>query len=273
MQLAMNLETTAQDAPEGFDTWSAAGIKALAKIAQRYKPDVCAVTHEPSTLTLRMYPRSVTETSYLKPLMTAVSPQKWADFAQKSAVAVKAASPKTRCAAGVLHFEQPYFKEFVACKGLDAISLDIYGLAGLNHIDAYDSMIKTAHDAGKAVYIEETGRPSYVDPAVAKIKGATACPTGDPQCEPTDCKWLETLSQYASSRGLEAITACGVANMQTLFYYSTKDVHAGPLDDTYVHRVYEAIDHGDRTRVFATLKALTAKLGPAADGKPTATQP
>ena len=156
----------------------------------------------------------------MQAVLRAVGPEKWADFAQSAARAVKAASPATRCAAGVLYYERPFFNAFVALKDLDAISLDIYSLGGMW---VYDSMIATAQRAGKTVYIEETWRETYTDP----------CGPGRPYARPggrlyedVDSKWLETLCR-PSARGLESITACGVTSSSRC---STPGQHAGNLD-------------------------------------------
>jgi len=258
MQLAINPEVNHKHDPaETFESWSAAALKAYAEMAARYKPDFFAVIHEPTTMTARLLPaivQSRTE-NYVQAVSTAIGPQKWADFVQSAARAIKAASPSTRCAAGVLYYERPYFRAFVALRDLDAISLDIYNLNGLG---VCDWMIETAHGAGKRVYIEENWRETYTDPMFARFPGITPRPGGGAVYEAIDSRWMETLAQYAGARGLEAITVCGVTSMQSLFYYA-QDAHGGNLDPAYVSRVVEAINKGQRTSTFETLKRLTAQ--------------
>jgi hypothetical protein len=261
MQLAINPEVNHRhDKSETFATWKAAALKAYGEMARRYKPDVFAVIHEPTTMTARILPGLVSHETrgYVQSMTQAVDPPAWANFVKDAVDAVKSASPKTRCAAGVLYFERPFFKAFVGLKNLDAISLDIYSLNGIR---VYDAMIEAALRQGKTVYIEESWRETHTDPMWAKFTNITPRPGGSAAFQKIDSKWLETLSQYASARGLEAITACGVTSMQCLFYYAA-DSHGGNLDPMYVQRVIEAIKRGERTKTFATLKHLTAQYAP-----------
>ena len=258
MTLAINPEVNHRHDPsETFDTWKAAALKVYPEIAHRYRPEMFAVIHEPTTMTSRLMPRIVPRETkdYVQAVTEAIGPQKWAEFAAAAVGRIKAASPKTRCAAGVLYYERPFLREFLTIKRLDAISLDIYGLSRLR---TYDQMIEAARRAGKTVYIEESWRETYTDPMWAKFKNITPRPGGDAVFELIDSKWLETIAQYASARGLEAVTACGVTCMQTLFYYST-DGHGGNLDPVYMRHVVEAVNGGQRTKTFETLKRLTAR--------------
>ena len=259
MTLAINPEVNHRHDPsETFDTWKAAALKVYPEIAHRYRPEMFAVIHEPTTMTSRLMPRIVPRETkdYVQAVTEAIGPQKWAEFAAAAVGRIKAASPKTRCAAGVLYYERPFLREFLTIKRLDAISLDIYGLSRLR---TYDQMIEAARRAGKTVYIEESWRETYTDPMWAKFKNITPRPGGDAVFESNRLEVAGDHRAIHRARGLEAVTACGVTCMQTLFYYST-DGHGGNLDPVYMRHVVEAVNGGQRTEDVRDAQAADGPL-------------
>ena len=121
--------------------WTREAIPVYEEIARRYKPEILVTIHEPTTMNKRM--------------KAAASPAEWRDFVRAAALAVRKASPGTRCGAGALHVEKEYFREFLSVDELDVVTIDIYGLAGLRR---YNEMIRMA------------GRP--VSPSILRKLGA-----------------------------------------------------------------------------------------------------
>jgi hypothetical protein len=243
LQLAINPEyNRTTDGSSDFASWTTAALPAYAEIARRYQPDIFVVVHEPTTMAARMRQR--------------VSAQQWFDFAQAAIRAVKDASPKTRCGVGVLEYEAAYIQRFLALDGLDTVSLDIYTL---RRLEAFDAIIKAAQARGKAVYIEETWRPTYTGVEAGgygTLEDFVSRAIGNRAFAEIDAKWLEAISLYASAWNLEAITPFWT---QTFFLYVTGGGDGG-LDPEYDRRVAEAIDQGARTATFDAYKALAAEL-------------
>jgi hypothetical protein len=243
LALALNPAYNATTDAGGFEVWSEDALRVYPEIARRYRPEVLVLVHEPTTQARRM--------------RGTVSPEQWARFAGAAARAVKESSPGTRCGAGVLSDERPYFDAFVQVPDLDAISFDVYDLAGLLQ---YGAMIRSARAAGKVVTMEETWRPPYVSadqPAPLSPEERSAVGIGDASFERLDAKWLDALSLYAGAMGLEAFTPFWT---QTFFLY-VSDATGGALDAAYNREVETAIRAGARTPTFEAYRALAAERG------------
>lgn len=239
-QLALNPQYTPTDGTvSSFKQWSEEAMAAYPKIANRYRPEVFVLVHEPSTMNARMNLN--------------IAPKQWASFVKKSLIAVKHVSPGTRCGTGVLWTEMKYFKEFIKIKRLELLSIDIYDLKGLK---VYNQMIKSAKLAGKSVYIEETWRPPYYIPeSDQKVSLETYISTGigDKSFQPLDSKWFEAMTRYANAWELEAVTPFW---MQTLFLYVGENEPNGALDAQYNKAVAVAISNKKRTETFYSFKEI-----------------
>jgi hypothetical protein len=240
MQLVINPEfNRTTDKTYTFAAWSADALKLYPEIAKRYRPDIFVVIHEPTTMAARMG--------------QSVSPGQWADFAQQAIRAVKQASPKTRCGVGLLPRESTYTQPFLELDGLDTLSVDIYALEGLKTLN---EMIGAARSHGKGIYVEETWRKPYVPTRQPNLEAWTAMGIGNAAYQALDAKWMETIANYASVWGMEAVTSFWT---QTFFLY-VNDKGDGALDPAYNKRVIDAINQGARTKTFETYKQLALKF-------------
>ncbi len=225
---------------KSFEEWEQAALEVYAELARRYQPDIFIVVHEPTTMAARMGAK--------------VSPKAWQEFAQRAAQIVKAQSPRTRCGAGGLSWEKKYFNAFLKLDELDVMTLDIYNLGGLK---TYNKMIQQAHKRGKPVYVEETWRPPYyVKQPGMTLEAISMIGIGSTKYADLDIKWLETITAYASTWNLEAITPFWT---QTFFKYSDGDTDA--LDPEYMRQIVDAIDRGKRSETFHAYKKLITQWG------------
>ena len=215
--------------------WRAKALPVYVELARRYRPDIFIVAHEPTTMAARMGAKA--------------SVTAWRDFAQEAAEAVKRASPRTRCGAGGLYWEQAFFDAFLTLEVLDVVTLDIYNLAGLK---TYNRMIKKARRKGKPVYIEETWRPPYYhkQPGMS-LEQISMTGVGKASFMRLDIQWLETMADYAGAWGLEAITPFWTP---TFFAYVQRGGYA--VDPAYTTRVMQAIERGERTDTFKAYRDL-----------------
>jgi len=222
--------------------WTREAIPVYEEIARRYKPEILVTIHEPTTMNKRM--------------KAAASPAEWRDFVRAAALAVRKASPGTRCGAGALHVEKEYFREFLSVDELDVVTIDIYGLAGLRR---YNEMIRMAGRAGKPVYIEETWRPPYYTRRGKKrdsLETISATGIGLRSYQDLDIDWLEAITQYASAWGLESITPFWT---QTFFKYVPEGGDA--LSQDYNEQVMDAISKGKRTDTYYAYQRLIKRFG------------
>ncbi len=224
------------------DDWEAAALPVFREIARRYAPDVFVVLHEPTTQDHRMG--------------GGASPARWAAFARAAARAVKEASPGSRVGAGFLHSERAHFDAILPLPEVEVVTLDVYGLAGL---EAYNRMITAARARGKPVYIEETWRPGFHAPRpgeAADLDVALSAGIGNARFASLDRKWLEAMTLYAATWGLEAVTFFWP---QPLFAYVDRDASA--LERDYNLAVIEAIERDERTETYRALEALIRRHG------------
>lgn len=220
---------------QDLEQWQRLALPVYAELAKRYQPDIFIVVHEPSTMSARMGSRA--------------SPAAWRDFAQEAAMTVKRQSPRTRCGAGGLYWEETYFNAFLTLDVLDVMTLDIYNLSGLK---TYNTMILRAQRKGKPVYIEETWRPPYFQKGPQmSLEEISVKGVGRAAFTQLDIQWLDTLSTYASAWGLEAITP-----FWTPTFFAYVDADGDALDPAYTMRVIQAIAHGERTDTFRAYRDL-----------------
>jgi len=225
---------------DNFKDFEEKAEKAWLMMADRYKPDIFVVAHEPSTQSMRMGFET--------------GPRVWADFVKRMARKVKMASPGSRIGAGVHSGEERYFAEFVKIEELESISFDIYTVKGLV---AVNRMIPKAKKAGKAVYIEETWRPPYVgSEAGLDLDYKMARGVGLERFARIDCLWLEMITIYASIWGLEAVTPFWT---QAFFWYDRERGDA--LDQGYNLKVIEAIALKKRTSTYGKFSDLIKEYG------------
>lgn len=246
LELAINPQySTRYHKFDTFEDWRTAAFKTYPLIARRYQPDVFIIVHEPTVMNDRMG--------------IDVSPMKWRNFTQMAARAVKKASPKSRCGAGVLvalPSEKAFFNEFIKLEELDIVTIDIYAIKG---IDTANKMIPRAKRRGKSVYIEETWRPAYYVPQAGKpetLDSISAKGIGNEAFQDLDAKWLYAMTLYANTWRLEAVTPFWT---QTFFLYVNADGDA--LNPGYNRQVIEAIHKGERTKTFDAFKAIIQKYG------------
>ena len=215
--------------------WRKAALPVFATLAERYKPDIFVVAHEPTTMSARMRSKA--------------SVNEWRDFVRDAAKTVKEKSPKSRIGAGGLFEEERYFNEFVDLPEVDVLTLDIYRIVGL---PKYNAMVKRAKSKGKPVYIEETWRPPYYSSrGSSSLDQVMAKSVGDRTFEDLDVKWIRTMSRWAADVGIEAITPVW---MHAFFKYV--DGEGDALDPGYNRQVIDAIMRGERTKTYEALRSI-----------------
>lgn len=219
-----------------FAALRAAAAKVWPEIARRYRPEIFVVVHEPTTLASRLGAR--------------IPPDDWAAFARDLARAVKVASPRSRCGAGVISWEPEHFEQFVAVPEIDVVSFDLYTVKGFA---ACNRFIERARRAGKPAYVEETWRPVLpegTEPG-ASIDRISAMGIGREAFAALDAKWLDTVSRWAGAQGLESVTPFWTP---TFFHYSKEGGDA--FAPEYNAAVFEAVRRGARTPTYAAFRRL-----------------
>jgi hypothetical protein len=236
MQLALNPQySPVKHKVSDLDGWRQTALPVFASLAERYKPDIFVVAHEPTTMSARMRSKA--------------SVDGWRDFVRAAAKVVKEKSPKSRIGAGGLFEEERYFNEFVDLPEVEVLTLDIYRIVGL---PKYTAMVKRAQSKGKPVYIEETWRPPFYSArGNVPIDQLAAKSVGDRTFEELDVKWIRTMSRWAASLGIESITPVW---MHAFFKYVDGDGDA--LDPAYNRQVIDAIMRGERTKTYDALRAI-----------------
>lgn len=221
----------------GIEEWQAAALKFFPEIARRYQPELFVVVHEPTTQAGRMGAR--------------IEPEAWAEFARTLARSVKEVSPKSRCGAGVLAYEAKYFERFLELPELDTLSFDIYSVRGLRLLNV---LALQAQKRGKAMYIEETGRPPYYVPVKGHpevLDAVSAKGVGCADFAALDARWLETMALYGAAWGMETVTPFWTP---TFFHYDKEGGNA--FDPGYNLRVFEAIRAGERTSTYDAFRRI-----------------
>jgi len=223
----------------GFDEWTQNALSLYEEIARRYQPDILVVVHEPTTMASR--------------LGVSVTPQQWADFAQKAAQAVNRVSRRTRRGAGGIYGDVAHFGAFAALPDIDVLTLDIYDV---DQLPTYTDMVRIGRRSGKPVYIEETWRTPFAVPRPGDTADTIATRgVGDQGFQPLDAKWLQALTQYAGALGLEAITPSWT---QAFFKY-VPEGGGDALDPAYTAQVVQALRNGERTQTYLAFSALSRR--------------
>lgn len=239
MQISFNPTTfPGFDPPANYQGWQKESARMYAELARRYKPEVFSVMHEPWSMDRRLGEH--------------VTPQQWREFVDAAVRLVKKESPNTKCVASFLP-EPDVEQEVVKSPALDGVGLDIYHQ--FDEFQTFDRMIKMAKDAGKYVYIAETGRPmiTFRD-GILDFDAVLSIP--DPLLQKLEPKWMKALTLYAITRGLEGVTEFWTA---PFFAYdaNTED----PRSKEYTEVVEKGMLSGARTPTFYAFQALAAKYG------------
>ncbi len=123
-----------------------------------------------------------------------VSVAQWTDFTRRAAVAVKAASPRSRIGAGGLYQERAFLAAFLDIAEVELITFDIYDLAGL---PTFTELFGAARQRGKGVHVEETWRLPLgtLGPGVT-LEELGSRDIGLQVFQPLDVKWLQAVALY-----------------------------------------------------------------------------
>lgn len=224
-----------------FGKWEDNTLRAYAEMARRYRPDIFVVLHEPTTMAGR--------------LGLGVTPGQWRGFVERAVRVVKEASPGTRTAAGGQHYELPFIMHWLDIKALDTVTINIYGLQGLQD---YDRIIDMARAHGKTVYIEETWRYPPQKPGKRTLEEAVSAGIGLEKYEDVDRKWLRALTIYANAKALEAITP-----FWTDTFFKRVEEDGSGLSYRYGREVADAVLRGERTETYRTYRELSRQYGAA----------
>ena len=185
-------------------------------------------------------------------------PRRWAGFAQKAIHAVKDADPNTRCGVALSDYERDnYLTPFLELNGLDLLGLNVFTLRGL---PTFTRMAQAAQARGKAVYIAQTWRPTYLGaqtPGRQSLEKDVSGGVGNAEFTDIDIKWLAAMTRYASTLGLEAVSPLWT---QTFFLYVNGPPDGG-LDPGYNKQVSAAVPSGATTLTYAAFQRLSASFG------------
>jgi hypothetical protein len=207
MQVAINPEyDSVSDASiTTFGAYQNAAARDCAAFAS-FSPDNIVLVHEPTTTVGRINISANTNIS--------VTPQQWIPFIETASAAVKKVSPTTKVGAGIYigdNVELPYFQSFAQSSSLDFLTFDTY-VSGENATASMDTLVQIAQESEKPLYIEETWHPHNPVPGSQFIPGENLDSQdlvgfGYQGFELLDAEWLNAMTLYASTHGLEAITA------------------------------------------------------------------
>lgn len=235
-----------------FESIAKASVNVWTMLAQRFRPEVFAVTHEP-----------VAVGQYLTPHPTL---EQYTEFVKRTAAAVKKVSPKTVVGAGVVPCtapqELPYAQKWVTVPEMEFVAVDFYELRGFDRTNKAVAMAKAA---GKRTFIEETWRVAYWPKEAEKQFPNNqliwmAAGIGMEKYHPVDAKWIEMAAVYAAAWGMDAISPFW---SQTLFKYLKTDdwketMAYGP---EYNSALEKALLKGERSPLFYDVKKLIRELG------------
>ncbi len=250
MQLAINPEYDNNEFPvTTFQDFVNVALQTYPALAARYQADNFVIVHEPTTFAARMG--------------FSISTSDWISFIQQVEPLIKAASPRTRVGAGdCTHCnEDAYFQAFATmptCSAdtvksgcLDFVTMDIYSYS-INDFDEAEMWAETAHSNNKGVYIEETFAPHFLAPGTTLgsfqgsptgAEGASLIGAANVVFESLDQLWLQGMADFASSYGMESITAF---TTQTFFLYVSSGVDKA-TDPTYLHELESVLQQGQLT--------------------------
>ncbi len=238
MQISFNPTTfPGWDPKVKYDGWREEAFKMYAELARRYKPEVFSVMHEPWSMDHRLGEH--------------VTPQQWREFITEAVAVVKKESPGTKVVSSYLPHEVDVLAEAIKVPALDGIGLDIYH--EYDDFQTFDKMVKMAKDAGKFVYIAETGRTmiTFKD-GTLDFDPVLSIP--DPLLQKLEIKWMKALTLYAITRGQE-----GMTEFWTAPFFAYDETTEDPLSKQYTETVEKAMRAGARTPTFYAFKELCAR--------------
>ena len=235
LKIELNPSVKLNNQKMSFSQWEATALEFFPKIAARWHPDIFVVVHEPSTMDIWMGSQATAA--------------QWADFAAKTAAAVKAVSPNTLIGAGGLPIpDQAAIQAFMKLPQIDLITVDLYNLTDF---PVAAQLVTQAKAAGKTIFNEETWRPNGnpLSPAIN---------TGDPAYAPVDQLWMKAVSLFAATNGLNAVTPF---NTETYFTYAAPGTPVTALSPVYEGQVVAAIEAGQRTATYKAYESAIAEFG------------
>jgi uncharacterized protein (TIGR03437 family) len=263
LELAINPEfANTEAAVASFQDFQTLATQTYPIMATRYRPDRFVIVHEPTTMAARMK------------LQTTVA--EWSGFVDAMAPLIKAGSPATLVGAGDYYGARPtglgnsaeasYYAAFVVDPNLDFTTMDVYTDDPAS-IAEFAQWAQMAHANNKIVYMEETGRPSFLPttlPADWESESDEALSvygSGYYQFAPLDAQWLAAMTAFCSANGMEAMT---YFQTNTLFLYVSSGVTQA-TDPTYIEELITAVPLGQTTTALAATTTptttLTALLG------------
>jgi len=269
MELAINVEFTPGELGQNitFQTFETAAMQSYPQLVARYQPDIFVIVHEPTTATGSMQ----------VPIT-----QDWRDFILTMIPLLRAASPRTKLAAGAFQNgelpalstqENAYFEDWAAnipgCLGaavntgcLDFMTMDIYND---DTFATYSQWASLAHTNHKGTYIEEVWAPHYLPnplpPGALSSQGyltssldsLSIVGAANPAFVSMDLNWLQGMSKFAAANGMAAMT---VFTTETFFAYGTTG-HDKTTDSVYTSAVLSALQAGQLT---STAQAYLADI-------------
>jgi len=251
--LAIAINPESADPNQGgihdFAEWQSAAVREYAQWAAEFQPDYFVLIHEPTTMAARLHVQT--------------TPADWRGFIEATNKVVRQASPKSRigagCFAGLTDREIPFFKEFSQLGELDMLSIDNY-VGTERAINTMDQMVAMAVAAHKPYYMEETWRPHFIRKGAQHTEGASiesisALGYGYEGFASLDAKWMEAMSLYAATHGMESMT---VFQTRCFFLYVPSQPTDGP---DYDRKVQAAILQKQRTPAFDGFLSDTREFG------------
>jgi uncharacterized protein (TIGR03437 family) len=256
LQLAINPQFATNEAPLGsFQAFQTLATQTYAIMAARYQPDRFVIVHEPTTMAGRMG------------LQTTVAD--WTGFVDAMAPIIKAASPATLVGAGDYYGARPtglgnsteaaYYAAFVVDPNLDFTTMDVYTDDPAS-IAEFAQWAQMAHANNKIVYMEETGRPSFLPTtlpanwASQSDEALSVYGSGYSAFAPLDAQWLAAMTAFCSANGLEAMT---YFQTNTLFLYVSSGVTQA-TNPAYLMELIAAVPLGQTTSALAATTTPTS---------------
>ena len=264
LELAINPEfANTEAAVASFQDFQTLATQTYPIMATRYRPDRFVIVHEPTTMAARMK------------LQTTVA--EWSGFVDAMAPLIKAGSPATLVGAGDYYGARPtglgnsaeasYYAAFVVDPNLDFTTMDVYTDDPAS-IAEFAQWAQMAHANNKIVYMEETGRPSFLPttlPADWESESDEALSvygSGYYQFAPLDAQWLAAMTAFCSANGMEAMT---YFQTNTLFLYVSSGVTQA-TNPAYLTELIAAVPMGQ------TATSLTATTTPTSTSTALLTQ-
>jgi uncharacterized protein (TIGR03437 family) len=193
----------------------------------------------------------------------------WTGFVDAMAPIIKAASPTTLVGAGDYYGARPtglgnsteaeYYAAFVVDPNLDFTTMDVYTDDPAS-IAEFAQWAQMAHANNKIVYMEETGRPSFLPTtlpanwASQSDEALSVYGSGYSAFAPLDAQWLAAMTAFCSANGLEAMT---YFQTNTLFLYVSSGVTQA-TNPAYLMELIAAVPLGQTTSALAATTTPTS---------------